>query len=174
MPPPSERTTSKSWLFGNANSPGSIQPQLRNILRIGFQLTLLHALDEIGEHRVGAARHADFLALAHDQPVQEFDLGAAALLHVLAHRRALAGRGASGILDALFVAGVHRRLIAFAGARDGFGWNVQNFLELIAERLSGADRFGADARRETTDRLALEHVAAAQAGAGGKPVLHGI
>jgi len=33
----------------------SIQPQLRDVLRIGLELALLDALDEVGEDRIGAA-----------------------------------------------------------------------------------------------------------------------
>src|SRR5262249_46255776 len=142
---------------------GSIEPQLGDVLRIGRELAPLDALDDIRQHRVGAGRDADPLALARDQPVDELDLGAAALLHVLAHRGPLPGRGAPGILEALRIAGLHRRLVAFAGARDRLRRQVQDLLELVAERLADADRLAAHAGREMPDRIALEHVAAAEA-----------
>jgi len=62
---------------------------------IGLQFALLDALDDVGQHRIGAAGQADFLALAHDQAVEEFDFRAPAFLHVLAHRGALPGCGAA-------------------------------------------------------------------------------
>jgi hypothetical protein len=47
--------------------------------------------DDVDEALVGACLNADLLAFAHDKAVQEFDLGASALGHVLAHRRPLIG-----------------------------------------------------------------------------------
>src|SRR5580658_2106170 len=136
---------------------GSVQPQLSDIFWIRLELTFLDAFDEVGEHGIGAAGQAELVALAHNEAVEELDLGAPALLHVLPHRGPLPGGGAAGVLDALLVAGAHRRLVAFAGARDRFRRNVQNFLELVAERLADADRFRADPRREAADRFALDH-----------------
>src|SRR5882724_13159195 len=51
---------------------------------------------------------------------------------------------------------------------------MQNLLQLIAERLPDADRFAAQASGEAADRLALQHLAARQARAGGEPVAHDV
>src|SRR5882757_2341240 len=123
-----------------AHAPyGSVQPQLRNQPRVGFQLIALHALDEVGQHGIGAARKTGLLAFAHHKTVEEFDLGAPALLHVLAHRGTLPGGRALGVRKTLLVAGVHRRLVALARARDRLGREMQNLLQLIAERLPDPD-----------------------------------
>ena len=74
-----------------------------------YKLAALNPLDEIGQHSIGAAGQADLFALPHHEPVEEFDLGAPAFLHVLAHRRALPGGGLAGILESLLVAAAHRR-----------------------------------------------------------------
>src|SRR5450631_4906437 len=153
---------------------GSVQPELCNVTWIGFQFAALDALDDIGQRRVGAADEPDLFTLARNQAVEEFDLGAAALLHVLTHRGALLGCGAACVLETLFVARTCGFLVSFAGARDRFGRQVQDFLQLIAVRLSDANRFAAETRREAPDRIILQHVAAAEARAGREPVLHGV
>src|SRR5882757_4384421 len=85
-----------------AHAPyGSVQPQLRNQPRVGFQLVTLHALDEVGQHGIGAARQTKLLALAHHKTVDEFDFGAAAFLHVLAHRGTLPRGSALGVRKTL-------------------------------------------------------------------------
>src|SRR5712691_3036683 len=159
-----------------ANRPehASVQPQLGDVARIGLELATLHALDDVGQHRIGAAREADLLALAHHQAVEEVDLRAPALLHVLAHGGTLLGRGAVGVLQALLVAGAHRRLVALARARNRLGRQMQDLLQLIAVRLPDADRFAAEPGGEAADRLVPQHLAARQAGAGGEPVGHGV
>src|ERR1700732_825419 len=96
---------------------GSVQPQLGDVPRIGLELVAFDALDDVRQHGIGGAREADLLALAHHEAVEEFDLGAPAFLHVLAHRGTLPGRGALAVLKALLVADAHRRLVTFAGAR---------------------------------------------------------
>src|SRR5580700_7520391 len=125
----------------------SVQPQLGNVLWIGLQFAFLDALDNIDQHRIGAAGKSYLLSLTHDEAVQKFDLGAAAFLHVLAHRRTLSGGGVGGILEALRVARLLRHRIAFAGACDGFRRQMQDVLELIAMGLADADRLGAEAGR---------------------------
>ena len=47
----------------------------------------VHALDDVGQHHVRRRGDADLVALLRHQAVEELDLGAAALHHVLAHRR---------------------------------------------------------------------------------------
>src|ERR1043166_8810937 len=153
--------------YGAARQPTLrlIQPQLRNVPRVRLQLAVLDALDEIGQHGVGAAGQTEFFALAHHQPVEEFDFGAAAFLHVLAHRGTLRGGGALAICKTLGVAGAHRRLVALPRARDRLRRKMQDLLQLIAERLANADRFAAKPRGEAADRLALQPLAAPQPGA---------
>src|ERR1700754_1364361 len=153
---------------------GSVQPQLRDQPRIRLQLAALDALDEVRQHGIGAARKTDLLALAHHKTIDEFDLCAPALLHVLAHRRALPGGGALGVRKTLLVAGAHRRLVALARARNGLGRDVQDLLELIAERLADADRFAAEARGEAADRLALQQLATGQPRARGQSIAHDV
>src|SRR5262245_6605419 len=142
--------------------------------RIRLQLAPLHLRDKVRQHGVGAAGNANLLALAHDKAVAAIDRGAPALLHVLAHRRALLGRGALAILEALLVASLHRGLVALAGARDGLRRQVQDFLELIALRLADTDGLAAEFCREAADRLALQHLPARETRAGRKPVAHDV
>ena len=121
------------------------------------------------------ARHArpSLLALAHDQAVEEFDLGAPALLHVLAHRGTLAGRGAARILEALLVAGrasPPRRLRPRARSSPAAGAGSPR-ADSRAPGRRGSLRCRARVEKCRIGSF-LQHVAAAQAGAGGKPVLH--
>src|SRR5712671_6432975 len=51
---------------------------------------------------------------------------------------------------------------------------MQNLLELIAVRLPDADRFAPEPSGEAADRLALQHLSAGEARAGGEPVAHGV
>ena len=95
------------------------------MFRICFQITLLDALDDIDQRCIGRRGNADFFALPNDQAVKEFDLRATALDHVLTHRRtvfAAAGFGHFG--QPMLVVFLHRRRIAFAGARDDFWIDV--------------------------------------------------
>ena len=153
---------------------GSVQPQLSDVPRIRAQLIAFHALDDVRQHGIGAAREADLLALAHHEAVEEFDLRAPALLHVLAHGGTLLGGGALAVLEALLVAGAHRRLVALARTRNRLGRQMQNLLQLIAVRLPDADRFAPQPSGEAADRLALQHLSAGQARAGGESVAHGV
>src|SRR5262245_11328742 len=102
-------------------SIASVQSELSDESWIGPDLTSLDALDDVGQYRVGAASYSDLLALAHDQPIKKFDFRAPALLHILAHRRPLLGRGALALPEALLIAGAHRRFIAFSRARNHLG-----------------------------------------------------
>src|SRR6476620_11190839 len=110
---------------------GSVQPQLSDVPRIRPQLITFHAFDDVGQHRIGVARKADLLALAHHEAVEKFDLRAPPFLHVLAHRGTLFGGGALAVLEALLVAGAHRGLVALAGTRYGFRRQMQNLFQLI-------------------------------------------
>ncbi len=68
---------------------------------IRLQFPALDALDDVRQRGIGAAGEADFFALVHDITVDEFDLGAPAFLHVLAHRGTLAGGGMLAVREAL-------------------------------------------------------------------------
>src|SRR5260370_664952 len=116
-----------------------------------------HALDDVRQHGVGAAREADLLALAYHEAVEEFDLRTSALLHVLAHGRTLLGGSVLAVFEALLVAGAHRRLIALARTRNRLGRQMQNLLQSITMRLPDADRFAPEPRGEAAGRLALHH-----------------
>src|SRR5713101_1822336 len=153
---------------------GSVQPQLSDVPRIRGQLITFHALDDVRQHGIGAAGEADLLALAHHEAVEEFDLRAPALLHVLAHGRTLLGGGALAVLETLLVAGARRRVVALSRTRDRLRRQVQYFLQLIAVRLPDADRFAPEPSGEAADRLALQHLSAGQARAGGESVAHGV
>src|SRR5713101_5125941 len=149
---------------------GSVQPQLSDVPRIRGQLITFHALDDVRQHGIGAAGEADLLALAHHEAVEEFDLRAPALLHVLAHGRTLLGGGALAVLETLLVAGARRRVVALSRTRDRLGRQVQYFLQLIAVRLPDADRFAPEPGGDAADRLALHHLSAGQTRAGGESV----
>src|SRR5712675_1131182 len=151
---------------------GSVQPQLSDVPRIRAQLITFHALDDVCQHGIGVAREADLLALAHHEAVEEFDFRASALLHVLAHGRTLLRGGVLAVSEALLVADAHRRLVALARPRNRLRRQMQNLLQLIAVRLPDADRFASEPRGEAADRLALQHLSAGQARAGGESVAH--
>src|ERR1035437_8480153 len=153
---------------------GSVQPQLSDVPRIWAQLIAFHALDDVRQHGIGAAREADLLALAHHEAVEKFDLRAPAFLHILAHGGTLLGGGVLAVLEALLIAGAHRRLVALSRTRYRLWRQVQNFLQLITMRLSDADRFAPEPSGEAADRLALQHQSAGQTRAGGEPVAHGV
>src|SRR6516164_3542842 len=143
-----------------------------SVMSRGSDLTSLDALDDVSQYSVGAASYSDLLALAYDQPIKKFDFRAPTLLHILAHRRPLFGRGALALPEALLIAGAHRRFIAFSRARNHLGGQVVDLLKLVAQRLPNTDRFAANARREMTERIIVQHLAAGQAGAGGDPICH--
>src|SRR2546430_10562419 len=70
----------------NYSGARSVQPQLRDVPRVRVQFTAFHPLDDIRQRGICGAGNADRLALAHHKTVEEFDLRAPALLHVLPHR----------------------------------------------------------------------------------------
>ena len=63
---------------------------------------------------IGTRLNPDLFALAHHKAVEEFDLGAPAFLHILAHRGTLRGGGALAVLETLRVKSTHRRFVALA------------------------------------------------------------
>src|SRR4029077_2919977 len=113
--------------------------------------------------------------LTHHKSIEKLDLGAAALDHVLAHRRTvLAATRAAGLAEPVVVDFSLGRRIAFAGTGQGLRIHVADFIEGVAERLPDADRLAAQPVREMTDRVILDHVAADHAGAGRKSVAHNV
>src|SRR5438876_9432565 len=81
-------------------------------------------------------RQADFAALLDDDAVDEVDLGAPALLHVLAHRRALVLAPLLRVAQRQHQAFdlVERSAVALRGARQLLGVLTGDVLELVAER----------------------------------------
>src|SRR5271155_317791 len=150
----------------------SVQPQIDDVLGVGLELAALDPLDDIDQRGIGARRQPDLLALADDETVEELDLGAPALDHVLAHRRALAARALLRIGEPARIDLLQRRLVALAGARDHLGRQMEDLLERVAVRLADADRLAAKAGREPPQRVVVDHLAARQAGAGRHAVLH--
>src|SRR3954470_6222856 len=167
---PSFEITACSLMRGVLVS-SSVEPQIGDVARVLLEFAALDLFDQIDQALVGAGGEADLFALAHDKAVQELDLGAAALEHVLAHRRPLIGRAARLGQDAILVAG-ERLGIALARLGDHVRRQMVDLLELVAERLADADRLAAEPRLEAADGLVLRHVGAGQAGAGGNPVRH--
>src|SRR5437868_4259463 len=106
---------------------------------------------DVDEPLVGADLDADLLAFAHDEAVQELDLGAPSLGHVLAHRRPLVGRAATDPRQPPLVVDLERRGVALAGAGDRLGRQMIDLFELIAARLTDADRLAAEPRLEMAD-----------------------
>src|SRR5207247_3435820 len=134
-----------------------------------LQLADFDPSDDVGEDRVGRGRDADLLALAHDKAVEERDLGAAALDHVLTGRRAVLAAAALRAGQAVVIDLLLRRSIALAGAGQGLGIHVADLVEGIAERLADSDRLAAEPVREMPDDVVLDDVAADQAGARREP-----
>src|SRR5205085_1723687 len=163
----------RSWIlaFAGMTAKNLVQPEFGDVAGILLELAALDLFDEVDEPLIGARREPDLLAFAHDKAVEEFDLGAAALCHVLAHRRALLGRAARLRADMLLVAR-QRVAVAFAGAGDDVRRQMADLFELVAERLADADRLAAEACLETADPLVLRHRRARQPGASRDAVRH--
>ena len=124
------------------------------MLRTGLQLAFLDPLHDVGQGGVRRCIDSDFLGLSDDEPVQELDLGAAALDHVLPHRRAMrAAAGLVGFLEAMGVVFLGCRCVAFTGARDDLGVDMVDLLQLIAERLTDPDRFAAEPCTEAAEYI---------------------
>src|ERR1044071_9360512 len=154
--------------------PTSVETEVGDVLRSRLQLTLFDPKDDVGHDRIGRRRDTDLLALSDDIAIEERDLGAAALDHILARRGAMLAAAAIGHREAMLVDFLLRRRIALAGARQGLGVHVANLIEGVAERLADADRFTAEPVREMPERIVLDDLAADQPGARGKAVPHHI
>src|SRR6202040_2730687 len=142
----------------------------------GRRLAEFDLLDRRDQLLVRRYRQADRATPLDDDAVDEIDLGAPALLHVLAHRRAL-------VLAALLriAQRQHQRLdlveggtVAFRGARQLFGVLAGNVLELVTERLAHPDTLAAELDDDTADALILPDVVAGQAARRRDAVMHPI
>ena len=101
------------------------------------QVALLYPLDDIGQRGVRGRRHADLLALFDNEAVEELDLGAAALDHVLAHGRPMrAAIGPAHFGEAVVVIFGFRLHVAFPGARNQLGNDVVDRFKLVVRRES--------------------------------------
>src|SRR5215207_4171373 len=137
------------------------------------ELDLLHRGDQLLVGRRGAA---DLTALLDDDAVDEVDLGTPALLHVLAHRRAL-------VLAALLrvperqhqrFALVQRRPVALRGTRQLLGVLAGDVFELVARRLANPHRFAAELDDDAADALVLPYVVARQPACRRNPIVHAV
>src|SRR5258707_4819995 len=145
------------------------------MLRVGLQFAAFDAGDDVGQDCVGRGRDADVLALAYDKTVEELNLGAPALEHVLAGRWAmLAAAGTIGLGQTMLVDFPRRRRVALAGAGDRLRVHVADLVEGVAERLADADRLAAEPGREMADRVVLDHLAADHARARRQPLGHDV
>src|ERR1043165_5103796 len=128
---------------------------------VGLQFALLDSLDDVGQRGVRRRGYADLFALVDDEAVEELDLGAAALDHILTHRRPM--RATAGFLrlgeTVRVVLGLRVR-IALAGARNDLGVDVENLLELVAKRLADPDRLAPEPRGEMAQPIIEQDVAA--------------
>src|SRR6266436_8697485 len=146
------------------------------VFRLGRDLAVLDPLDGVDQFDVARRGHADLAPLLGNDAVDEVNLGAAAFVHVLAHRGArqiAAGvrvqRGEDRRLDL-----VERPRVAFRGARQGFRLVRPDVLELIAERLPDAHALAGEPDAEPADLLVAVHLVAGHAGGGGDPVGHAV
>src|SRR5216684_6386711 len=121
-----------------------IQPQIGDVTRVGRERAALDLAHDLGERRVGGRGDIALLALGDDEAVEEVDLGASPLDHVLRHGRALLGGDTLVPRQQLRLDIAERRRVAFAGARDELGREVEHLLELIALRLADADGLAAE------------------------------
>src|SRR5215204_1351525 len=137
------------------------------------ELDLLHRGDQLLVGRRGAA---DLTASLDDDAVDEVDLGAPALLHVLAHRRAL-------VLAALLRVPerqhqrfdlVERGAVALRGARQLLGVLPGDVLKPVAERLADAHALAAELDDDLTDPVVLAHRVAGEAARRGDAVMHAV
>src|SRR6185437_4442724 len=92
----------------------SVEPQIGDVARIGLELAAFDLVDDLGQGGVGAGGKPDARRLLDDEAVQEIDLGAAPLHHVLAHRGPLLGREILGAGEQMVGGLRQRRGIALA------------------------------------------------------------
>ena len=87
--------------------------------------------------------------------VHEFNLGAAALAHVLAHRGDLGVRALLRLRKQDLFDHRHRAGVAFAGESEFFRVGADHRLERIAGRLADAHRFARQADEQAPERVGL-------------------
>src|ERR1044071_2505965 len=137
------------------------------------QFDLLHRGNQLF---VGRGRDAGLAPLLDDHAVDEVDLGAATLLHVLAHRGALMLaallRVAQRQHQALDL--VERGAVAFRGARQRVGILAGDVLELVAERLADPNPLAAQFDDDLADAVVLAHRVAGEAARSRDPVMHAV
>src|ERR1043165_3365672 len=142
---------------------------------VRLQLALLNSLDDLGQGGVRWRGHTDLLALVNDEAIEELDLCAPALDHILTHRwpvRATAGllRLGEAMRD-IFGLGIE---IAFACACNDLRIDVENLFELVAKRLADPDRLATEPRREMPQPVIQQYLTTDEAGAGRDSIPHGV
>src|SRR5438132_4978832 len=121
-------------------------------------------LDRRDQLLVGRYRQADRAAALDDDAVDEIDLGAPSLLHVLSHRRALVFAPLLRVAQRQ-----HQRFdlvegssVALRGARQLVGVLAGDILESVAERLADPHALAAEPDNDPPDTLVLADVVARQ------------
>src|SRR5437764_15396761 len=133
----------------------SVQTEVGDVFRVGLQFALLDPQHDVGQDRVGRRRNPDLLALSDDIAVEERNLGATALDHVLAGRWTVLATTAIRHGQAMLVDFLLRRRITFAGPRQRFGVHVADLVKGIAERLADTDGLASEPVREMPQRGVL-------------------
>src|SRR5204862_1417955 len=138
--------------MGGGFFSGLIQPQVGDVFRVGLQFALLDPQHDVGQDRIGRRRNPDLLALSDDIAVEERNLGATALDHVLAGRWTVLATTAIRHGHAMLVDFLLRRRIALAGPRQHLRVQMADLVKGIAERLADPDRLAAEPVREMPQR----------------------
>src|SRR5437868_2990241 len=134
----------------------SVQTEVGDVLRIRLQFALFDAENDVGQDRIGRRRDPDLLTLSDDIAVEERDLGATALDHVLAGRRTVLATTTIRYGQAMLVDFLLSSRIALAGPRQRLRVHVADFVEGIAERLANTDGLAAEPVREMPQRVVLD------------------
>jgi hypothetical protein len=108
--------------------PGSVHPQVQNMLRVGLQFAPLDLFHDLGQRRIGGRGNAQWGGAISHEAIEELDLSAATLHHILPHGGAM--RAAAGTLGnalaVIFGAGLR---IALASAGDHLRVDMQDFFQ---------------------------------------------
>ena len=98
------------------------------MLRVRLQFTPLDLFHDLGQRRIGGRGNAQWRGAISHEAIEELDLGAAALHHILPHGGAM--RAAAGTLGnalaVIFGAGLR---IALASPGDDFGVDMQDLFQ---------------------------------------------
>src|SRR5262249_31236703 len=142
----------------------------------GLSLAQLHFLHRRDQLLVGGGRDAGLAALFDDDAVDEVDLGAPALLHVLAHRWPLLLasllRVAQGQHQAFDL--VERGAVALGGAGQLTGVLPSDVLEPVAERLADPDPLATQFDDDLANLVVLAHRVAGQPACRRDAVMHAV